>query len=139
MTTRFTKTFAAALAAVVIGAASLTAPAMAAGQLSINFTPNDLDQQQALGAGLQIFSLMQGLSSTGANASQHGNNNGAGFNQNGLGNHGLIVQEGDGHQGTIQQNGLNNNCGLFQFGENTNGQCIQNGNGQSSLTTVFGF
>lgn len=139
MTTRFTKTFAAALVAVVIGAASLTAPALAAGQLSINFTPNDLDQQQALGAGLQIFSLMQGLSSTGANASQHGNNNGAGFNQNGLGNHGLIVQEGNGHQGTIQQNGLNNNCGLFQFGENTNGQCVQNGNGQSSLTTVFGF
>ena len=139
MTTKFTKTFAAALAALVIGAASLTAPAMAAGQLSINFTPTDPDQQQALGAGLQIFSLMQGLSSTGANASQNGNNNGAGFNQNGSGNHGLIVQEGNGHQGTIQQNGNNNNCGLFQFGENTNGECVQNGNGQSSLTTVFGF
>lgn len=139
MTTKFTKTFAAAVAAAVIGVASLAAPAMAAGQLSISFTPTDPDQQQALGAGLQIFSLVKGLSATGANASQNGNFNSAGFNQNGSGNHGLIVQEGNGHNGTISQNGNNNNCGLFQFGENTNGQCVQNGNGQSSITTVFGF
>lgn len=139
MTTKFTKTFVAAVAAVVIGVASLTAPAMAAGQVSISFTPTDPDQQQALGAGLQIFSLMKGLSNKGANASQNGNGNSAGFNQNGSGNHGLIVQEGNGHNGTISQNGNNNNCGLFQFGENTNGQCVQNGNGQSSITTVFGF
>jgi len=139
MTTKFTKTFVAAIAAAVIGVASLAAPAMAAGQVSISFTPTDPDQQQALGTGLQLFSLMQGLSSTGANASQNGTGNAAGFNQNGSGNHGLIVQEGNGHNGTIQQNGNNNNCGLFQFGENTNGQCVQNGNGQSSLTTVFGF
>lgn len=139
MTTTFTKTVAAALTALVIGVAGLTTPAMAAGQLSINFTPTDPDQQKALGAGLQIFSLMKGLSSSGANASQNGNNNGAGFNQNGSGNHGLIVQEGNGHQGQIHQNGNNNNCGLFQFGKNTNGQCVQNGNGQSSITTVFGF
>ncbi|MBU1335563.1 MAG: curlin [Alphaproteobacteria bacterium] len=139
MTTKFTKTFTAALAAAVIGVASLAAPAMAAGQVSISYTPTDADQQQALGTGLQIFSLMKGLSSTGANASQNGNFNAAGFNQNGSGNHGLIVQEGNGHEGTIEQNGNNNNCGLFQFGENTNGQCVQNGDGQSSLTTVFGF
>ena len=128
-----------AFAAVVIGAMSLTAPAMAAGQFSINFAPSDPDQQQMLGAGLQIYSLVKGLSSSGANVSQSGNNNGAGFNQNGWGNHGLIVQEGNGHHGEIQQNGNGNSCGLFQFGQNTNGQCMQNGNGQSSLTTVFGF
>lgn len=139
MTTKFAKTVAAAVTALVIGAASFTAPAMAAGQLSINFTPTDPDQQQALGAGLQIFSLIKGLSSTGANVSQNGNNNGAGFNQNGWGNHGLIVQEGNGHQGTIHQNGNGNSCGLFQFGKSTNGQCVQNGNSQSSITTVFGF
>ena len=139
MTTKLTKTFAAAFAAAVIGVAGLAAPAMAAGQLSINFTPTDPDQQQALGAGLQIFALMKGLSSTGANASQNGNGNAAGFNQNGFGNNGLIVQEGDNHQGTIQQNGNNNNCGLFQFGENTNGQCVNNGDNGSSVTTVFGF
>jgi hypothetical protein len=139
MTTKFTKTFAAAFAAAVIGVAGLAAPALAAGQVSISYTPTDPDQQQALGAGLQIFSLMQGMPATGANASQHGNFNAAGFNQNGSGNHGLIVQEGNGHEGTISQNGNNNNCGLFQFGENTNGECVQNGNGQSSVTTVFGF
>jgi hypothetical protein len=139
MTTKFTRTFTAAIVATIIGVAGFAAPAMAAGQFSISFTPTDPDQQQALGAGLQIFSLMKGLSSSGANASQNGNWNSAGFNQNGLGNHGLIVQEGDGHNGTIQQNGNNNNCGLFQFGQNTNAQCVQNGNGQSSLTTVFGF
>ena len=139
MTTKFTKTFAAACAAAVIGVASLATPAMAAGQFSISFTPADPDQQQVLGAGLQIFSLMRGLSATGANASQNGNGNAAGFNQSGAGNHGLIVQEGDGHEGTIEQNGNYNNCGLFQFGQNTNGQCVQYGDGQSSLTSVFVF
>lgn len=134
-----TKTLTAALAAVLIGTAGLAAPAMAAGQVSISYTPTDPDQQQALGMGLQMFSLFKGLSATGANASQNGSGNSAGFNQNGSGNHGLIVQEGDGHTGTIHQNGNNNNCGLFQFGENTNGQCVQNGNNQSSITTVFGF
>ena len=139
MTTKFTKTFVAALAAAVIGVASLSAPAMAAGQVSISYTPTDPDEQQALGAGLQIFSLINGMSATGANAHQNGNNNAAGFNQNGSGNNGLIFQEGNGHEGTISQNGNNNNCGLFQFGENTSGQCVQNGNGGSSVTTVFGF
>lgn len=139
MTTKFTKTFAAAIAATVIGVASIATPALAAGQVSISFTPTNPDQQQALGMGLQMFSLIQGMNATGANASQNGNFNSAGFNQNGSGNHGLIMQDGDSHQGTIEQNGDNNNCGLFQFGEATNAQCVQNGNGQSSVTTVFGF
>ncbi len=139
MTTKFTKTFAAALAAAVIGVAGLSAPAMAGGQVSVSFTPSDPDQQQALGMGLQMFSLFQGLSATGANAYQNGNGNAAGFNQNGSGNHGLVFQEGNGHEGTISQNGNGNNCGLFQFGENTDAECVQNGDGQSSVTTVFGF
>lgn len=139
MTIKLTKTFAAALVAAVIGVSSLASPAMAGGQLSISFAPSDAKQQQALGTGLQIFSLVKGLSSKGANASQNGNNNSAGFNQNGYGNHGLIVQEGNGHHGTVNQQGNGNSCGLFQFGKNTNGQCNQYGNGQSSITTVFGF
>jgi hypothetical protein len=138
MTTTFTKT-AAALAALVIGAASLTSPAMAGGQIAFSFAPSDPDQQQALGMGLQMVSIFKGLSSTGANVSQNGHFNGAGFNQTGSGNHGLIVQEGNGHHGTIEQHGNDNNCGLFQFGENTNGSCTQYGNNQSSVTTVFGF
>ena len=47
MTTKFTKTFVAALAAAVIGVASLSAPAMAAGQISVSYTPTDPDEAQA--------------------------------------------------------------------------------------------
>ena len=137
MITRFTKTIAAAFTAALIGISA--SPAMAGGQIAIGFAPTDPDQAQALGMGLQMFSLMQGLSSTGANAYQNGSGNSAGINQNGSGNHGLIWQEGDGHNGTIGQNGNNNSCGLFQFGEATNAQCLQNGNNQSGITTVIGF
>ena len=44
-----------------------------------------------------------------------------------------------GPPGTVDQNGNNNSCGLFQFGEATNAQCLQNGDNQSGITTVFGF
>lgn len=135
----FAKTLATAITALVIGAAGLTAPAMAAGQISLSFAPSDPDQQQALGMGLRLFSVVQGLSANGANGIQNGNFNGAGFNQSGANNHGLIVQNGNGHQGTITQAGNNNSCGLFQFGQGTNAQCSQYGNGQSGITTVFGF
>ena len=137
MTTRFARTVAAAVTATLIGLTA--APAMAAGQIAIGFTPTDPDQAQALGMGLKMFSLMQGLSASGANGYQNGSGNSAGFNQNGSGNHGLIWQEGNGHNGTINQNGNNNSCGLFQFGEATNAQCLQNGDNQSGITTVFGF
>ena len=135
MTTTFTKTIAAAVTALLIG----ISPAMAGGQISIGFAPSDPDQAQALGLGLRMFSVVQGMSANGGNALQNGNFNAAGFNQNGSNNSGLIVQNGNGHNGTISQNGNNNTCGLFQFGEATNAQCQQNGNGQSGITTVFGF
>ena len=137
MTTRFTKTIAAALAAALIGLSA--APAMAGGQIAIGFSPTDPEQAQALGIGLQVFSLVKGMSANGANVYQNGNGNSAGGSQNGSGNHGLIWQEGNGHNGTIHQNGNNNACGLFQFGQATNAQCLQNGNNQSGITTVFGF
>ena len=135
MTTTFTKTVAAAVTALVIG----ISPAMAGGQISIGFAPTDPDQAQALGLGLRMFSVVQGMSANGGNAFQNGNFNAAGFNQNGSNNSGLIVQDGNGHNGTISQNGNNNTCGLFQFGQATDAQCVQNGNGQSGITTVFGF
>jgi len=137
MTSRFTKALAATLTAALMGIAAT--PAMAAGQISIGFSPTDPDQAQALGLGLQMFSLINGMSATGANAYQNGTGNSAGFNQNGSGNHGVIFQDGNGHNGTIHQNGNNNSCGLFQFGQATNAQCLQNGNGQTGITTVFGF
>lgn len=135
MTATFTKSVAAAVTALAIG----ISPAMAGGQISIGFAPTDPDQAQALGLGLRMFSVVQGMSANGGNAFQNGNFNAAGFNQNGSNNSGLIVQDGNGHNGTISQNGNNNTCGLFQFGEATDAQCMQNGDGQSGITTVFGF
>jgi hypothetical protein len=139
MTTRFTRIFAATLAAALIGIASLPAPAMAGGQFSVTYSPSNSDQQRALGLGLSVYSLIKGVKSGGAYVSQRGNNNSAGGSQNGWGNSGIIVQKGNNHTGIVQQNGNNNSCGLFQFGKNTNAACSQNGNSQSSLTTVFGF
>mgnify|MGYP001431597197 CR=1 FL=1 len=137
MTTRFIKTVAAAATAVLLGISA--SPAMAGGQIAIGFTPTDPDLAQALGLGLQMFSIMQGMSGTGANAYQNGFGNAAGIAQNGSGNHGVIFQDGNNHNGTVNQNGNNNSCGLFQFGQATNAQCVQNGNNQSGITTVFGF
>jgi len=137
MTNRLTRTIAATLTATILGLSA--APAFAGGQIAIGFAPSDPEQAEALGMGLKMFSLMQGLSASGANGYQNGSGNSAGFNQNGSGNHGLIWQEGNGHNGNISQNGNNNSCGLFQFGEATDAQCLQNGDNQSGITTVFGF
>lgn len=139
MTTSTIKTVATALIIATLGAATLAAPAHAAGQISINYTPTNAKQQKALGVGLQLYSIFKGMSATGGNVSQNGFGNSAGIGQFGSGNHGVIVQNGNGHNGTVQQTGNNNSCGLFQFGQNTNGSCANSGNGQSSLTTVFGF
>jgi len=135
MTTAFTKTIAAALTSLLVG----ISPAMAGGQIAIGFSPTDPDQAKALGLGLRMFSLVQGMSANGGNVYQNGSGNGAGIFQNGSNNSGLIFQDGNGHNGTISQNGNDNTCGLFQFGEATDAACIQNGNGQSGITTVIGF
>lgn len=137
MITRFTRIVAAGLVAATLGLSA--APALAGGQIAIGFSPSDPDQAEALGMGLRLFSLVQGLSASGANAYQNGSGNAAGIAQNGANNHGLIFQEGNGHHGTIGQNGNNNSCGLFQFGAATDAQCLQNGNNQAGITTVFGF
>lgn len=133
------KTSVVAALALTMGAFALAAPANAAGQVSLSYTPTDAEESQALGMGLQMFSVINGMSASGGNISQNGFGNAAGIAQNGAGNHGVLLQDGNGHNGTIEQNGNNNNCGLFQFGENTDAECVQNGDGQSSLTTVFGF
>ena len=133
------KTSVVAALALTMGAFALAVPANAAGQVSLSYTPTDAEESKALGMGLQMFSLVNGMSASGGNISQNGFGNAAGIAQNGAGNHGVLLQDGNGHTGTIEQNGNNNNCGLFQFGENTDAECVQNGDGQSSLTTVFGF
>ena len=78
MTSTFIKTVAATTAALVFGATSLVTPAMAGGQFSFSFAPQSSDQQQVLGLGLLVLSLVNGASASGANVQQHGNNNGAG-------------------------------------------------------------
>ncbi|KKB09910.1 hypothetical protein [Devosia chinhatensis] len=115
-----------------------TLPAMAGGQISFGFTPANPDQARTLSTGLQIYSLVRGISS-GAYAEQNGSGNAAGIAQQGRNNRGIIIQDGNGHTGIIEQNGNNNSCGLFQFGTRTNAQCLQSGNGLSGITTVFGF
>ena len=126
-----------ASAALASGSAALTAPAHAGGSISIGITPTDPEHAQAMAAGMQIYSLINGAKN--GTIQQNGFGNMAGIGQNGSGNTGIIVQEGDGHNGTIEQNGNNNTCGLFQFGENTDGQCLQNGDGQTSATVQFGW
>jgi hypothetical protein len=137
MTNAFTRIVIANITAVLIGLSAV--PSHAAGQISFGFSPNDPEQAQALGMGLQLVSIFNGTSRSGASIFQNGNGNSAGGSQTGAGNHGLIWQQGDGHSGTVHQSGNNNSCGLFQFGTATNGQCVQSGNDQSGITTVFGF
>ncbi|MGV8854072.1 MAG: curlin [Devosia sp.] len=139
MTAKFSKSFVAAMTAILIGTTTLATPAMAGGQFSLSFAPQSADQQQVLGLGLLALALVNGVSDPGANVRQTGDFNSAGFNQNGHGNNGLIVQQGNGHKGAVEQVGNNNNCALLQFGDNTTGRCAQYGDNQSSLTTVFGF
>ncbi|MBS3847902.1 curlin [Devosia sp. BSSL-BM10] len=139
MTTKLFKTLAIATTALIISAASLSTPAMAGGQFSLSFAPQNSEHQQVLGLGLLMLSLVNGASEGGANVRQNGNHNTAGVDQRGRNNNGLIVQDGNGHHGTIEQRGNNNNCALLQFGENTRGRCAQFGNNQTGITTVFGF
>src|SRR5690606_15884275 len=113
MTTRFTKTIAAAATAIMLGMSA--APAMAGGQIAIGFSPTDPDQAQALGMGRTMFPVIEGMSRPGPTAYQNGFGNAAGIARHGSGNHGLIFQDGNGHNGPIDQNGNNNSCGLFQF------------------------
>lgn len=131
--------FKAGLAAIAIGSIVFAAPAMAGGSLSFSYAPSDAEHAQALGMGLSVLSIVNGMSGEGGNISQNGFGNAAGIAQNGFGNHGVIMQEGDGHEGTIAQNGDHNSCGLFQFGENTDAECVQNGDGNSSATVVYGW
>jgi len=126
------------LAVAALASLALVAPASAAGTFSFTILPGTTQEANAMRAGLQIFSLVNGLQN-GANVVQNGFNNQAGIGQNGFGNNGLIYQEGRGHSANLQQNGYYNSYGIFQFGENTNANVVQNGYGQTGMTFVFGF
>lgn len=131
-------TLIAGLTAALIAVSGYTVPAAAGGQIAIDIVPGSAEEEQAMRAGLQIYSIVNGLQN-GANINQLGINNIAGIAQNGGGNFGVVHQQGNGHSGTLQQNGNDNAYGVFQFGENTNTDVVQNGNGGTGATLVFGW
>lgn len=137
MVRNITKTALATILAATIGLAGLTAPAQAAGQVSINFAPTTADQAQAVRLGLGMYALFQGIEG-GGGITQNGINNMAGVLQNGSGNFGVVHQEGNNHNGTLEQHGNGNSYGLFQFGEGTDAHVDQYG-GQTGLGFVFGW
>ena len=135
--TKLIRTATASLVALTIGTAGLTVPATAGGSVSFSIAPGNTQDAQALRAGLQMYSLYNGIKNGGIK--QRGSGNIAGLLQNGGGNLGIIHQEGSGHNGTVQQNGSGNSYGLFQFGRNTSGHAVQNGNGRTGATIQFGW
>ena len=120
---RNTNTAKAAGLALIIAMGAFTAPANA-GQVSINLSPANAEQQQMMQAGLGIYALYNGIQN--GSITQDGVNNMAGLTQGGGGNLGIVHQEG------------NNHNGLFQFGEGTDAHVNQSG-GQTGLGLVFGW
>lgn len=135
--TKLIKTAAASLVALTVATAGLTVPASAGGSVSFHIAPGNARDAQALRAGLQMYSLYNGIKNGGIK--QRGSGNVAGLLQNGGGNLGIVHQDGNGHNGTVQQNGNRNAYGLFQFGRNTSGHAVQNGNGRTGATIQFGW
>ena len=128
----------ATVLAAAIGAAALSTPAAAGGQVALTFNARDADEAQAMRMGLGLYALANGLKS-GGNIVQRGFGNMAGLAQAGSGNFGVVHQEGDGHAGTLTQTGNGNAHGLFQFGGNTDAHVSQTGNGQAGATVVLGW
>lgn len=128
----------AALAAAMIGSTAAPDPAAAGGSISFSYSPTRERDVRALQAGLQLYSLYEGLTN-GANIRQNGRNNTAGIAQYGAGNQGIIQQNGHGHSATLQQNGNGNAYGLFQFGRNTSADISQFGSGRAGTTFQFGW
>ena len=137
MITNTLKTLMAGLVAATLGTAAMTVPAEAGGQVSITVLPGSAKHEQAMRAGLGIYSLVQGIQN--GSIRQYGHGNSAGLKQNGKGNLGIVHQEGNGHDGTLEQNGHGNAFGLFQFGRNTSGHVAQNGHGNTGATFQFGW
>lgn len=121
---------------VAAGSLAATAPAYAWGQIALNVTPSNADEDALMRAGLGIYALVNGIQN--GQITQNGINNAAGLVQNGGGNLGIVHQEGNGHNGTLTQNGNGNAYGLFQFGQGTSAHMHQNGHG-TGLGFIFGW
>ena len=133
-----TKILKSALIALGLGAMTLTgltAPAAAAGQISIGIKA---DKNTDEGKALTIFNaIVNGAAK--AKIKQKGKKNMAGLNQKGKGNKGGIFQDCNGCSGSIGQNGNNNSQSLFQFGKGASSHVQQNGNNQAGTQIDFGF
>ena len=138
MTSKTLKTLTAGFLAATIATASFVTPAAAGGSFSISIAPQNADEANAMRAGMQIYSLFNGIKN-GGGIKQNGYNNSAGLGQYGGGNTGIVHQEGSGHSGTVQQHGNDNAYGLFQFGKNTSADVSQYGHGQTGATFQFGW
>jgi major curlin subunit len=128
---------AAAFAITIAASATFATPAAADGQVSWTFAPTERQTAGAVKAGLQIYSLYNGLKD--GSIRQKGQGNNAGLAQRGRGNVGLVQQRGDGHSGTLEQNGDGNAYGLFQFGRGARDAVVQSGNGNSGATFTYGW
>ena len=131
----------AQLTAMLLGVASLSAPA-SAGSMTMVITPHG-DSADLLQKGLQIYSLVEQQKGkkkkNQAKIDQKGNDNAAALSQKGGGNYGLVVQRGNGHTATVSQDGWNNALGVFQFGKNADLDYAQSGNGQASIVLQGGW
>ncbi len=131
----------APLAALLLGLATLSAPA-SAGSMTMVITPHG-DAANLLQTGLQIYSLAQQhkgkKNKNHAKVDQKGSDNAAALQQTGAGNYGLVVQRGHGHTATVSQDGFNNALGVFQFGKNADLDYVQSGNGKASIVLQGGW
>ncbi len=136
-----TRRYLAPLAALLLGAAALSAPA-SAGSMTMVITPKG-DTADFIQKGLQIYSLVEQQKGkkkkNHAKVDQKGNDNAAAISQKGGGNYGLVVQRGHGHTATVSQDGWNNALGVFQFGKNADLDYVQGGNGQASIVLQGGW
>ncbi len=136
-----TRRYLAPLVALLLGVATLSAPA-SAGSMTMVITPHG-DAADLLQTGLQIYSLVQQQkgkkNKNHAKVDQKGSDNAAAISQKGDGNYGLVVQRGHGHTATVSQDGRNNALGVFQFGKNTDLDYAQGGNGQASIVLQGGW
>jgi len=132
------KTIMASFVAATIGAAALSTPAEAGGQISFTLTPKNAKEEKVMRTGLAIYAIVNAVQN-GAHIEQNGNNNAAGMVQNGADNFGVVHQDGDGHSGTLTQDGNNNACGVFQFGQNTTVDTTQHGDNGTCATVAIGW
>ncbi|MTJ05049.1 MAG: curlin [Sediminimonas qiaohouensis] len=116
----------------------LTAPAQAGGNLSVELTPRNAEEERAMRVGLGIYAVVQNAKQA-ANVNQRGNGNAAAIGQRGNGNYGAVHQEGDGHDASLRQSGNGNAYGIFQFGDGASGHVNQRGNGGTGMLIQYGW